>query len=129
MPVSVPHQSIRASFKPSLQGAAGNPCRLGCLRAVGLSGFHAYARYVLQGCSCTCLLQVVRNALFQHTGLQTRFNANMVALVGGQPRQMGLKEMLSHFLDFRRGVVQRRSQCVLVTIVCIPTGVCEAGDG
>ena len=54
--------------------------------------------------------QVVRNALFQHTGLQIRFNANMVALVGGQPRLMGLKEMLSHFLDFRRDVVQRRSR-------------------
>ena len=61
------------------------------------------------------LEQVIRNALFQHTGLQTRFNANMVALVGGQPRLMGLKEMLTHFLDFRRDVVQRRSQCAPVS--------------
>ena len=62
---------------------------------------------------------MVRNALFQHTGLQIRFNANMVALVGGQPRLMGLKEMLSHFLDFRRGVVLRRSQCVPCHLPCM----------
>ena len=54
--------------------------------------------------------QVVRNALLQHTGLQTRIHANMVSLVDGKPLQLGLKDMLARFLEFRRAVVQRRTQ-------------------
>ena len=54
--------------------------------------------------------QVVRNALYQHTGLQTRIHANMVSLVDGRPLQLGLHDMLARFLEFRRAVVQRRTR-------------------
>lgn len=45
--------------------------------------------------------QLVQNALFKHTSLQTRFSCNMVALVDGTPRTLTLKDFLKHFLDFR----------------------------
>jgi hypothetical protein len=45
----------------------------------------------------------VLNQLLKHTALQGRFSANMVALVGSQPRTLTLKDFLQHWLDFRRG--------------------------
>ena len=45
--------------------------------------------------------ELVQNQLLKHTGLATRFSANMVALVGSQPRTLTLKDFLQHFLDFR----------------------------
>ena len=44
---------------------------------------------------------VVMAQLLKHTPLQTRFSCNMVALVGGLPKSLNLKEFLVHFLDFR----------------------------
>ena len=41
------------------------------------------------------------NQLVKHTVVSSRFSANMVALVGAQPRTLNLKEFLQHFLDFR----------------------------
>ncbi|MGH7101141.1 MAG: DNA gyrase/topoisomerase IV subunit A, partial [Acetobacteraceae bacterium] len=54
--------------------------------------------------------EVVLNQLFRFTQLQTSFGANMVALAGGQPRLMGLREALLLFLAFREEVVLRRSR-------------------
>jgi len=54
--------------------------------------------------------QIVRNQLFKHTQMQTTFGANMLALVGGVPRTLGLKDMLVHYLNHRREVVKRRTQ-------------------
>lgn len=54
--------------------------------------------------------QIVRNQLFKHTQMQTTFGANMLALVGGVPRTLGLKDMLTHYLNHRREVVKRRTQ-------------------
>ncbi len=45
--------------------------------------------------------QKVLQQLFKRTPLQTNFGVIMLALVDGEPRQMGLKEILHHFLDFR----------------------------
>lgn len=53
---------------------------------------------------------LVENALYKHTQLQTRFPANMVALVGGAPRSLGLKDFLHYFLEFRCEVVARRGR-------------------
>jgi len=52
---------------------------------------------------------VILNNLYEHTALQNVFGINMVALVGGQPRLLNLKEMLEAFLRHRREVVTRRS--------------------
>ena len=53
--------------------------------------------------------EVVLNLLYKHTQLQTTFAANMISLVGGVPRQLNLKQMLSYFLDHRHEVVVRRT--------------------
>ncbi|KAJ3669364.1 hypothetical protein LUZ60_011314 [Juncus effusus] len=53
---------------------------------------------------------VVLNNLFRHTALQSSFSCNMVGIIDGQPRLMGLKEMLQAFLDFRCSVIERRAR-------------------
>ena len=52
---------------------------------------------------------VVLNQLFANTAMQTRFGIIMLAIVGGQPRLLNLKEMLQLFVDHRREVVTRRT--------------------
>lgn len=53
--------------------------------------------------------EVLLNQLYQKTQLQTTFGVNMVALVGGQPRVLGLKAILDAFVLHRREVVTRRT--------------------
>ncbi|HYU14929.1 MAG TPA: DNA gyrase subunit A, partial [Candidatus Acidoferrum sp.] len=53
--------------------------------------------------------QVVLNNLHKMTQLQTSFSINMLAIVGGRPRRLGLREALTIFLQHRREVVTRRS--------------------
>ena len=53
---------------------------------------------------------VVLNMLYKYTALQTSFSINNVALVGGRPRTLSLKEMLATFIDFRHDVIRRRTQ-------------------
>ena len=48
--------------------------------------------------------------LYKMTPLEDSFGINAVALVDGQPRTLGLKELLEVYLDHRRAVVRRRSQ-------------------
>jgi len=52
---------------------------------------------------------VVLNNLYQHTALQSVFGINMVALDGGQPRLLNLKEIIDAFIRHRREVVTRRT--------------------
>jgi DNA gyrase subunit A len=54
--------------------------------------------------------QVVLNKLYKHTGLQSTFGYNAVALVEGVPRTLSLLELVRHYLDFQRVVVTRRSK-------------------
>ena len=53
---------------------------------------------------------VVINTLFKYTALQSSFSINNVALVGGRPRTLTLKDMLANFVDFRHEVVVRRTR-------------------
>ncbi len=53
---------------------------------------------------------VLLNQLYRYTQLQTSFGVNMLALNRGRPEQMGLREMLSAFIDFREEVVVRRTK-------------------
>jgi DNA gyrase subunit A len=53
---------------------------------------------------------VVLNNLFAMTPLQTTFGIVMLAIDGGQPRTLSLKEMLERFVAHRRDVVTRRSR-------------------
>ena len=53
---------------------------------------------------------VVLNTLFKYTALQSSFAINNVALVGGRPRTLSLKEIIKCFVDFRHDVVVRRTR-------------------
>jgi DNA gyrase subunit A len=54
--------------------------------------------------------QVALNKLFKHTPLQSTFGVNTVALVNGVPRTLSLLELLTHYLEFQREIVTRRSK-------------------
>ncbi len=54
--------------------------------------------------------QVVLNNLYAHTAMQTGFGVTLLAIDGGQPRILTLKEMLERFVAHRRDVVTRRSR-------------------
>src|SRR4051794_4262058 len=54
--------------------------------------------------------QVALNKLFKHTPLQSTFGYNAVALVDGVPRTLSLLELVTHYLEFQREVVTRRSK-------------------
>jgi DNA gyrase subunit A len=56
---------------------------------------------------------VVLNQLYRYTPLQSSFGANMVALDGGRPLVMTLKDMLNAFIAFREEVVSRRTKFLL----------------
>ena len=53
--------------------------------------------------------EVVLNQLFRFTPLQTSFGCNMLALNGGRPEQLTLRDFLTHFITFREEVVARRT--------------------
>ncbi len=53
--------------------------------------------------------EVVLNQLFRFTPMQTSFGCNMLALNGGRPEQLTLRDFLSHFIVFREEVVARRT--------------------
>ncbi|MFY8106216.1 MAG: DNA gyrase subunit A [Elstera sp.] len=53
--------------------------------------------------------EVVLNQLYRHTPLQTSFGVNMLAINGGRPEMMSLKEVIVAFCAFREEVVQRRT--------------------
>jgi DNA gyrase subunit A len=56
---------------------------------------------------------VVLNQLYRFTALQSSFGANMVALDGGRPLVMTLKDLLTLFLAFREEVISRRTKFLL----------------
>ncbi|MBS1587094.1 MAG: DNA gyrase subunit A [Bacteroidetes bacterium] len=54
--------------------------------------------------------QVIINQLYKYSELQTSYGINNVALVGGRPRTLNLKDLISEFVSFRHEVVVRRTQ-------------------
>jgi len=54
--------------------------------------------------------QVVLNKLFKHTPLETTFGVIMLALVNGEPRELTLREMLSHYVEHQKDVIVRRTK-------------------
>lgn len=54
--------------------------------------------------------EVILNQLYRLTSLQTSFGVNMLALVNGAPKIMGLKEVLSHYVDHQIDVTVRRTK-------------------
>ena len=56
---------------------------------------------------------VVLNQLYRYTPLQSTFGANVVALDGGRPQVMNLKDLLTSFVNFREEVISRRTKFLL----------------
>jgi DNA gyrase subunit A len=54
--------------------------------------------------------QVVLNQLFKNTPLQDSFGYNVVALVDGVPRTLGLHQLVRYYLDHQMEVIERRTQ-------------------
>ncbi len=52
---------------------------------------------------------VVLNQLYKYTALQTSFGMNMLAINGGRPMMMNLKDIISTFIEFREEVIRRRT--------------------
>ncbi len=60
------------------------------------------------------ITNVVLNNLFKYTELQTSFSVNNIALVGGRPMMLNIKDMIVHFVDHRHEVVVRRTKYELL---------------
>jgi DNA gyrase subunit A len=54
--------------------------------------------------------QLILNNLFKHTQMQESFGMILLAIVGGQPRELGLIPLIKLFLEHRRDVVLRRTR-------------------
>ncbi len=57
--------------------------------------------------------QIVLNQLFKHTSMQEGFSMILLAVVNGQPKEMGLIQAIKHFIDHRVDVVRRRTAYLL----------------
>jgi len=53
--------------------------------------------------------EVVLNQLYRFTKMQTSFGCNMLALSGGRPEQLTLRDFMNYFIQFREEVVARRT--------------------
>ncbi|MGI9551267.1 MAG: DNA topoisomerase (ATP-hydrolyzing), partial [Aurantibacter sp.] len=53
---------------------------------------------------------IVLNTLYKYTALQSSFSVNNIALVGGRPRLLNVKEMIHYFVEHRHEVVVRRTK-------------------
>ncbi|HKN95349.1 MAG TPA: DNA gyrase subunit A [Thermoleophilaceae bacterium] len=54
--------------------------------------------------------RVVLNKLYKHTPMQSTFGVNMVALVDGVPRTLGLEALIRNYVDHQREVIVRRTK-------------------
>ena len=54
--------------------------------------------------------QVVLNTLFKHTNLQVKDGIILLALVDGEPKILGLKDILVHYIDHQKSVIVRRTK-------------------
>jgi DNA gyrase subunit A len=54
--------------------------------------------------------QIVLNQLYKHTQMQSTFGVIMLALVGGVPKVLPLRDILQHFIEHRHTVVVRRAE-------------------
>jgi DNA gyrase subunit A len=57
--------------------------------------------------------EIILNNLYKHTQMQVNFGVIMLAIVNGQPREMGIIDALKRFIDHRVEVVRRRTEYLL----------------
>ena len=58
--------------------------------------------------------QIVLNQLFKHTSMQEGFSMIFLAVINGQPKEMGLVQAIQYFVDHRIDVVRRRTAYLLM---------------
>jgi len=58
--------------------------------------------------------EIILNQLYKHTSMQESFSMIFLAVVNGQPREMGLIAAIQHFIDHRVDVVRRRTSFLLM---------------
>ena len=56
------------------------------------------------------IAEIILNQLYKHTQLQDTFGIIMLAMVNGEPRVLNIKDMLSHFIEFRKEVIILRTR-------------------
>ncbi len=54
--------------------------------------------------------QRVLEYLYKNTNLEIQFGINMVAIAGGKPRQLGLLDIISYYVEYQREIIVRRSK-------------------
>jgi DNA gyrase subunit A len=57
--------------------------------------------------------EIVLNNLYKHTQMQVNFGVIMLSIVNGQPRELGLIDVIKRFIDHRVDVVRRRTEYLL----------------
>ncbi|MDG1708049.1 MAG: DNA gyrase C-terminal beta-propeller domain-containing protein, partial [Emcibacteraceae bacterium] len=65
---------------------------------------------VYVGIKRDAVAEVVLNQLFRYTPLQTSFGANVLAICGGRPEVLNLRDIIEHFIRFREDVITRRTK-------------------
>src|SRR3954449_1167097 len=60
--------------------------------------------------------KVVLNKLYKHTPMQSTFGVNMVALVDGVPRTLGLRQVIHNYVGHQRDVIVRRAKYELAEL-------------
>ncbi len=53
---------------------------------------------------------LILNQLYKYSKLQTNFRINLLALINNKPRVMNLKEILTHFIEFRKNIYTRKTK-------------------
>ena len=103
----IPYQMTKTSLIEGIVDAVKNK------KVEGISGIHDYSDK--KGLAVTIELKknanpdVVLNQLYAHTPLETTFGIINLALVGKEPKLLGLHTMITEFIEFRKEVVRRRS--------------------
>ncbi len=55
-------------------------------------------------------VKAILDYLYKSTGMQTTFGINMVAIADGKPKQMGLMEIISYYVEYQREIIFRRTK-------------------
>lgn len=104
----IPYQVNKASMITKI-AALVNEKRIEGISAVRDESDRVGMRVVIE-LKRDAVADVVLNQLFRYTPLQQNFSSNMLALNGGKPEQMNVRDMLEAFLSFREEVIARRTK-------------------
>jgi len=105
---SVPYQVSRDALAEKI-GALVNNKIIDGITHVGNESNKEGTRVVIE-IRRDAVAQVVINQLYKFCELQTSYGINNVAIVGGRPKTLNLKDLISEFITFRHEIVIRRTQ-------------------